>query len=1356
MRNNFTIVLLVLVSVLQSKTYSQSKHACKASIQNEIYFKNHPEARKEYVEFNNYSRKISKKQKSKLASTYTIPVVFHVYGETHNGYSVTTDKIKVALQKLNEDFQGLNADFADVDPLFNPIKSTLNIEFKLAQLDPNGNCTSGVIYYDEKSGYGGTGSNSAVAADAWNNYKYMNVYIQNDLYADGSTTNSGVAWYPNTSMSDNGIARVVYNGAYLHGNTGNEFASVLTHEFGHFLNLIHTFDGGCTYPNDEVDDTPAEDQSVVGSVCEPIQNCEGNFINYENYMGYNGAANGCYRMFTKGQTDRMLAALQHDARKTLWTPQNLIDTGVNNTGGSLAVNNNTVKELINNDGSFNQAIAITLDNVNFSADSGSLTENTDYTLTLPQGLTSTLQINSLTTATLTITGTATSHLSANNETKNIIFNAAAFAGGANLACSSIGLDFKFYDPFEIIYENITDISATTGAAWDNLNLTLINGDNTYGTWVYVTKHLKIETYGKKLVTNTGTRDITLLEQGDLISTASNFTAPEDYPGQLDIRYDGYTAWEGKTGYIGFTTNHNGEIINGWMKASVSANGETVTVYEYAFSTKPNGDITAGQTLIDPNAAQLLLTSNTASESASNNGNINFTTEINISGAAQFSNKTFINGVDFTTTTPNNYSIKVTYINSTQVKLVIVGTATNHTEANNTSYNVTFNASAFNNGFANIINHTNSVDINFIDPYTIITGTLNESVDSASTWDWFSIPELDGAYYDYGAWYFGANHLKVETYGKKLVTNATTRNITLLENGELISSASNFTAPGAYPDQLDLYTSTHTDWSNRTGYIGFESQYKGKTVYGWLKVTVAANGTGYTVNEYAFYNKPESPIVAGSTTLPIAITWTGANDTSWNNPANWSTNTVPTSTSEVIIPANASMFPTINSPTTVSTVIIESGASLITNSELTATVTYNRNLATNNWYLVSSPLKNETITNLLDNNVFALGTGNNIGLAPYKNDGTAWNYQNANTLGTITSGKGYSVKLNLAADLKFTGTTNSTTVTYPVTINTNNYNLVGNPYTSYINLGDFFNANPLNTVVSEATAWIWNQATNSYDLKLAGIDDAFQIAPGQGFFISASANSNVTFDKANQSHVSGNFQRQANSKTQINIIATSSDGATKTTKLYYLEGATTGFDNGYDGSAFKGIKSNFNFYSQLVNKENNKEYAIQSLPKENLETTVVPVGLEVNTNQTIVFSAESFNLPSDTQVYIEDKLNNKFINLSKEKYSVSLKKKTNTSGQFFIHTTSNKVNNNTHILSNVSVYQSAKNQLTIKGLQAKNNLIKIYSAIGKTVMVKAFKSNGVTAINLPEISSGIYIVNVTSEGKKINKKVILSN
>ncbi len=49
-------------------------------------------------------------------------------------------------------------------------------------------------------------------------------------------------------------------------------------------------------------------------------------INYENYMGYDSAG-GCAKMFTKGQTDRMYAALNHSARFSLWQNANLIATG---------------------------------------------------------------------------------------------------------------------------------------------------------------------------------------------------------------------------------------------------------------------------------------------------------------------------------------------------------------------------------------------------------------------------------------------------------------------------------------------------------------------------------------------------------------------------------------------------------------------------------------------------------------------------------------------------------------------------------------------------------------------------------------------------------------------------------------------------------------------------------------------------------------------------------------------------------------------------------------------------------------------------------------------------------------------
>nr|WP_299381178.1 M43 family zinc metalloprotease [Allomuricauda sp.] len=318
-----TILFLLLLgqTVFLQELASQIK--CGTSEVHRAYFNKNAAAHLEYKNFN----KNSKTQKAADGSTsYQIPVVFHVYGTSFNGNSVNDALIQAALDDLNKDFQGLNDDFGTVNSLFSDIKQSLNITFRLAKIDPDGNETTGIVYYPEKSGFGNANSSDAqIMEDAWDNYKYMNVYIQNDLYDDGVTNNSGVAWYPISNMSDNNLARVVYNGAYLATNTNKEFASTLTHEFGHWLNLIHTFEGGCD-GTDEVDDTPKED-GEHDLKCSMGTNCDGDFVNTENYMGYNGAS-GCYKMFTQGQVDRMLAALQHPARITLWQTQNLLDTGL--------------------------------------------------------------------------------------------------------------------------------------------------------------------------------------------------------------------------------------------------------------------------------------------------------------------------------------------------------------------------------------------------------------------------------------------------------------------------------------------------------------------------------------------------------------------------------------------------------------------------------------------------------------------------------------------------------------------------------------------------------------------------------------------------------------------------------------------------------------------------------------------------------------------------------------------------------------------------------------------------------------------------------------------------------------------
>lgn len=348
-------ITFLLIVMLTLNSFSQ-EIGCGSSKEMQLLFDNNQEMKLESIELEEFTRNyILQAQKSNTTGCYVIPVVFHVYGTTQSGKPVTSTIIQTALSRLNTDFHGLNSDFNSVHQLFQSSKSSMpDITFALAQLDPNGNTTTGIVFHPVAAGYGnGSGYDSQIAADAWDNYKYMNIYIQNDLYNDAVYTNSGVAYYPSVSMSNNKTARIVYNGAYLANNTSMEFSSVLTHEYGHWLNLLHTFNGGCTNPNDNVADTPPCDYSALNYTCHASStdtyplNCFTVTVNAENYMDYSGAY-GCYKMFSIGQVARMYAALQHASRITLWQTSNLVATGLANLCPSTGVLTTSYENLLLN------------------------------------------------------------------------------------------------------------------------------------------------------------------------------------------------------------------------------------------------------------------------------------------------------------------------------------------------------------------------------------------------------------------------------------------------------------------------------------------------------------------------------------------------------------------------------------------------------------------------------------------------------------------------------------------------------------------------------------------------------------------------------------------------------------------------------------------------------------------------------------------------------------------------------------------------------------------------------------------------------------------------------------------------
>jgi hypothetical protein len=504
---------------------------------------------------------------------------------------------------------------------------------------------------------------------------------------------------------------------------------------------------------------------------------------------------------------------------------------------------------------------------------------------------------------------------------------------------------------------------------------------------------------------------------------------------------------------------------------------------------------------------------------------------------------------------------------------------------------------------------------------------------------------------------------------------------------------------------------------------------------WLELRTYPNTTVY-FDDFSFVHDP--------------VTWTGAANSNYNDAGNWSTNNVPNGVYDVIIPSTAR----INMPATltVNSMSIASGASIISTGTITGPISYTRSIPTDSWYLISSPVVGQ------DKDAFVSASNldtnaTNVGFADYNNTLANWSYYQSTTVtgtGNFVLGEGHAVKLDTAGDIVFTGTFNDADASIAVS-STTEYNLIGNPYLASVSVGELLSQANIATLLTEKTIWLWDQSQDTYVIK--NQNSSFEIAPGQAFFVSAAQTGSFSINEDMQTLRQDTFQKIT---TRPEVALTLSNGAaSRTASIFYIDGATTGFDNGYDSSIFGGLANDFSIFTHAVANGSGKNLGIQSLPDNNFENMIIPVGVIAESGSALEFSARLENLPEGIKVFLEDKEENTFTRLDalNASHKITTTSIINGVGRFYLHTAKSVLSIADATLDNVSIF-TVHNSLRIVGLQQGKASVKLFNILGKQVLNAAFESNGMKDISLPRLTKGIYIVQLETAEGTLNKKIIL--
>ncbi|MDO9153869.1 MAG: T9SS type A sorting domain-containing protein [Paludibacter sp.] len=527
--------------------------------------------------------------------------------------------------------------------------------------------------------------------------------------------------------------------------------------------------------------------------------------------------------------------------------------------------------------------------------------------------------------------------------------------------------------------------------------------------------------------------------------------------------------------------------------------------------------------------------------------------------------------------------------------------------------------------------------------------------------------------------------------------------------------------------------------------------------------------------------------------PTTVTWIGVENNEWNNPGNWSNSLVPLSCDEISIPLVTTHFPVLWSDLSVSNLTVAPGAQFTigdanniaattftlqsgadgtatfidNNGTLTATTVQMQQYATStrpsgrNWY-ISSPVSAATSSVIK----------NISGTQLWSYDEQTYTFPEiSNTTTPLNVKNGYVAYLPNGTTFNFTGgsfnTGNDTATVYrhENTLARRGFDLVGNPYPSYLNW--------TNAVKNNLEPTIWYRTVNTQGVY---VFDTFNgvgtnnngigavtglIPPMQSVWVRVIANQTsgtVNFSNTLRSHretPSNNFRAPgvANNKQKVLRLRVSNGVNSDETILLFNENAS----NGYDAFDSPKMTNNNAAIPEIFTLIGTEELVINGMKSvENIYE--IPVGFRTGMSNTFSIEAnEISNFDADTKILIRD-------NLMKSEHEFTaghsyrfVSDKVTTTDRFSLLFKSGNAPSglkNTGSNNAFVFYNHEKGQVTIQSYGDLNgkNTVAIYNALGQQLHIENLTS--LNAVIKNKFSTGVYMVTVNNNGIQTTSKVVI--